>query len=120
MRLSLRAPLFSAIFFQNWGAERVAVVKGGAKRASSRHLFCSVPAPPGAERFTHYQFQLVAGQPMQFLGKHRHAFAPGARHLCDVGTPEEALGPKCIVSLSQIDMHSRKRISLARVMRHTR
>ena len=60
---------------------------------------------------------VLVAQPRQFLGEHRHALAPGARHLRYIRPPEHAVGPECIVDLSQIGVHLRERIRLARITR---
>src|SRR6516162_8059091 len=59
---------------------------------------CPVPAPPGAERFSHDQSLVLFAEPRQHLG--------------DVGAPERAARAKGIVDLSQIDVQCRKRITL--------
>src|SRR6516225_11458682 len=64
---------------------------------------CPVPAPPGAKRFSHDESLVLFAEPRQFLGEHRHALAPGARHLGDAGAPEHAMRAKRIVDLSQIN-----------------
>ena len=56
---------------------------------AARHLPDGpVPAPPGAERITHDEFEVMSFEPRQFLGEHRHALAPGAGHLRNVRAPE--------------------------------
>src|SRR5579863_5107568 len=42
------------------------------------------PAPPGTQRVAHDQSLVLFTEPWEFLGEHRHALSPGARHLGDV------------------------------------
>src|SRR5439155_26407986 len=53
-----------------------------------------VPAPPGAHGLAHDEMLVTLWQPGQLLGEHRHALPPGARHLRDVGSPEQTRGPE--------------------------
>ena len=62
----------------------------------------SVPAPPVAEGLPHDQVLIVRGQPGQFLGEHRHALTPRARHFGNVGAPEHAVRTERVVDLAQV------------------
>src|SRR5579884_513565 len=53
-----------------------------------------VPADPVAEGAAHDEIEVAAAEPGQFLGEHRHALPPAARHAGDVGAPETAFWAK--------------------------
>src|SRR5205823_1315695 len=80
---------------------------------------CAIPAPPGADSLPHDECLIRLGQPRHLLGEHRHALPPGARHLRDVGTPEQPLWTEGVVELTHERLHRRKRVRLARVAGRT-
>ena len=79
---------------------------------------CAVPAPPGTKRVPHDKSLILLAEPRQLLGKHRHALAPGARHLGDVRTPEHSVRTKGVIDLPQKRMQRWKRVGLTRLVRH--
>jgi DNA polymerase-1 len=62
----------------------------------------SGPSPPRTQRLSHDEFEVMAFEPWQLLGEHRHALAPGTGHLRDVRAPKHSARTKRIVDLPRV------------------
>src|SRR5688572_10071461 len=70
-----------------------------------------------AQRAAHHELEVLAFEPWQLFGEHRHALFPRARHARDVGAPEHALRPESVEDLLQVFVDVAVGVRLARVAR---
>src|SRR5258708_93423 len=84
----------------------------GMARISSRLM---APSYPVAERVAHHPLVV---EPGQLLGKERHALAPRARHLGDVGAPEEAPRSESVVDAAQVAVDAPVGVLVFSISRH--
>src|SRR5882762_3908602 len=80
----------------------------------------SFPAEPVADRLAHHELLVVALEPGEFFGEHRHALPIGARHARDVGAPEAALRAERVDDLADVVVDVAVGVGLARIARSTR
>src|SRR6266511_3859520 len=75
------------------------------------------PSDPLAQPASHDPLEIFALEPRDFLGKHRHAFAIGAREPREIAAPEHALRTERVVRAPYVRMERAKRIRIGRVAR---
>src|SRR5215471_10322033 len=77
------------------------------------------PAQPSANRIAHYELLIGLRDPVYFL-EMRHALAPGARHLRDIGPPEQSPRAKRVIHGAIVLMQAFEGIRIIGIERSAR